>query len=789
MSRWLWALVLTACSGPSRAPDAWSGGGLSIHVARGAAERWRLSSASVDIEVDGPSPRVGRRAGRVRRMSLRGDPAPRLRYLAFRLEVGGRMHNLEDVTVRTVDRGGRPALRIAGIVVADEREFRLATEIHLDPARPIAKIRTRVTRIAGPAGGRVRIADVLDWGGVSAFVPGVGLLSNERRLSAPWIARAGLRSPYAVVAKAGPLGVWLRSEPHGISDLVLYGPMLEDGTATYERHVVLAAHGLSEVAALAWSVARTPFHRITGSVIGPLQGVEVLAVAQDGAIEAVATPDPDGTFELAVRPGAYRVVAEGSAGGADTMVDAQEDTRVVLEIPDGGRLRIEVTDEGDDPLPARVIVVGIAPTPWPNLGPHWRADGAEHSICLADGPAEIPLLPGRYRLTATHGPEWSIDSRDVAVPAGRTTRARLKLAREVDTGGLVAGDFHLHASPSADSLVSLPDRVRSLVCEGVEIAVPTDHNHVTDYNATIASLGVGGRLATASGVEITSGGPYWGHFNAYPVDRSGGPMPFPFLETTPAAIFGAVRARFPNAIVQVNHPRMGSIGYFELMGLDPATGQATQDAWSPDFDAIEVWNGLDLHHPERTETNLEDWMQLLTSGLRYTAMGNSDSHKIHSQWIGYPRSYLRLPSDDPTAVRAADVGAAVRSGRVMVTNGPVLDVSIGEAGPGDVVRAQEGRVTVRVRLQAARWIDTKDVELLVGGEVRERWTVPDRSAPGLRGEWTAEVAVDRRTYVLAIARGEHPLDAIQPGRTGPPMAFTNPIWVEPSAPRAGETAR
>lgn len=771
--------AFASCSGPARAPHAWTGGGTSIRVARDGFERWRVSSGSVEIEVEGPSPRAARRVGQVRRLSLRGDPAPRLRFLAFRLEVGGRLHAPRDVVVDVVDRGGHPALRIAGTVVAGERELRMATEIHLDPTRPIAKIRTRIARIAGPAGGRIRVADVVDWGGVAAFVPGVGLLSNERRLSAPWVARVGLRSPYAVVPRTGPLGIWLRSEPHGIADLVLYGPMQAEAAATYERHVVLAPRSLAEVAALAWSVAGAPFHRITGSVIGPLQGVDVLAVTPDGAIEAVATPEADGTFALAVRPGTYRVVAEGSAGGAETMVDAHDDARAVLEIPDGGRLQLEVVDDEMHPLPARVVVTGVAPTPWPDLGPDWRADGAEHSICLADGPAEVPLRPGRYRVTATHGMEWSIDSKEVAVPAGRTTRARLQLVREVDTTGWVPGDFHIHAAPSYDSLVTLPDRVRSLLCEGVEIAVPTDHNHVTDYAPTIAAQSAGARLATASGVEITSGGPYWGHFNAYPVDRSGGPMPFPFLETTPAAIFGAVHGRFPGAVVQVNHPRMGSIGYFGITRLDTTTGQAAEPTWSPDFDAIEVWNGLDLQHPERTEANLEDWMQLLAAGLRYTAMGNSDSHRIHSHWIGYPRSYLRMASDAPADVRAAEIGAAVRGGHVMVTDGPILDVSVGDARAGDTVHAAGGHVVVRIRLQAASWIDTKDVELVVGGEVRERWTVEDRTAPGLRGEWTVEVPVERRTYVLAIARGERLLDAVQPGRAGPPLAFTNPIWVEP----------
>ncbi len=766
------ASLLGGCPPPTSSIE--SSEGVALRALRGARVRWLLSSGSVEVEAEGPSPRAGMHAGHLRRVSLRGDPAPRLRHLAFGLEVDGRVREMKDVDVRAVTRSGRPVLRISGTVEASGRSFRLANEIHVHPTSPVVTIRSRVRQTRGRRT-LAKVVDVVDWGGVPAFVPGVGLVATELRLDAPWIARAGLRSPYAFVPRHPPLGVWLRTEPHGPADLVLRGSAGD----LHERRIVLAPRTLAEVAARAWSVAGAAHRTIEGSVIGPLQGMQVVAAGEEGGVEAVATPDAQGSFALVVRPGRYRVIAEGSAGGSETNADATvSDARTVLDIPDGGRLQIDVREHGGDLVPARAVILGVDPTPWPDLGPDYRADGAQHSICLSDGPVELPLRPGRYRVTATRGPEWSIETRDVAVPAGRTTRLALTLRREVETPGLVAGDFHVHASPSSDSLVSIPDRVRSLLCEGVEVAVPTDHNHVTDYAPAISALGAGASLATAPGVEITSGGPYFGHFNAFPVDRSWGPMPFPFIETSPRAIFAAVRERYPQAVVQVNHPRMGGIGYFELAGLDPRAGRAREGFWSPDFDAIEVWNGLDLHRMDRVEQNLQDWMALLASGLRYTALGNSDSHRIHWQWVGYPRSYLRVENDDPRAVDAGQISRAIKGGRVFVTSGPILDLEVDGAGPGETVRRQGGSVTVRVRVQAASWVDTKEVQLVVGGEVRETWTVRDREAAGLRGEWTAQIPIDRPTFVLAIVRGERAPTEIQPGRSGPPMAFTNPVFIE-----------
>jgi len=81
----------------------------------------------------------------------------------------------------------------------------------------------------------------------------------------------------------------------------------------------------------------------------------------------------------------------------------------------------------------------------------------------------------------------------------------------VETPGWIAGDLHLHAEPSYDSNVSLPDRIASLVAEGVEFAVATDHNHVTDYRPTIIATGARRMIASAPGVEITTWDPQWGH--------------------------------------------------------------------------------------------------------------------------------------------------------------------------------------------------------------------------------------------------------------------------------------
>src|SRR6185503_19936938 len=135
---------------------------------------------------------------------------------------------------------------------------------------------------------------------------------------------------------------------------------------------------------------------------------------------------------------------------------------------------------------------------------------------------------------------------------------------------------------------------------GIELAVATDHNHVTDYAAVLRAQGLQGRLGAATGVEITT--PGWGHFNAYPYSSSL-EVP-PFQTASPLEIFSVLRARAPHAILQVNHPRMPGVGYFTRGELDTKTGVAEAPEFSFAFDALEVSNGFDLEDPKVFERNL-----------------------------------------------------------------------------------------------------------------------------------------------------------------------------------------
>lgn len=435
--------------------------------------------------------------------------------------------------------------------------------------------------------------------------------------------------------------------------------------------------------------------------------------------------------------------------------------------PQEARLFLTVRDrETDAPLVARVRIEGLGRTADPELGPAHRADGALDTVIVMRGGSAVSLPPGRYRLRASRGPCWSMETRELAVDAGDARGVELAIEEVVDAGAWLAADFHVHGAASPDSDVTLADRVASLAAEGVALAVPTEHNHVVDLAPSAAALDLGDELGTVPGVEVTTWAPQLGHFNAFPWPydpedpRGGAPA---FRGQTPEGLFRALHAAGPDVLVQVNHPNFeDGIGYFGLAGPRQR---------SLDFDAIEVWNGYDLEHLERVESNLEQWMKLVAAGHPVVATGNSDSHEVQGQWAGYPRTYVRSP--DGVADPRAAIHALAR-GEAFVTNGPLLFAG--------VVAKRSGTTRVRVETVMPEWMSVDELVVYVDGE-RALETELQTHVSGLTRRGAREVTLTAHpdSFAVFVVRGDTSLAPLIGPRRSTPLAFTNAVAL--GAPR------
>ncbi len=207
-----------------------------------------------------------------------------------------------------------------------------------------------------------------------------------------------------------------------------------------------------------------------------------------------------------------------------------------IDLPATGRVRVVVVDDNSDPVPARVSVVGLDPSPEPKLsfseGPISGTTGVFRDVTKdpisyglvwieyagANGIAEFDVDPGSYQIFVSRGTEYSLFQQALTVSSGPfgtvTETVNAQIVPVVDSSGFVSSDFHVHMIDSPDSRISHANRVRSFAGEGVDNLVATDHDAVTDLAPVISTLGLVPFLHSTIGEEITSFD--YGHYNAYP---------------------------------------------------------------------------------------------------------------------------------------------------------------------------------------------------------------------------------------------------------------------------------
>jgi hypothetical protein len=136
------------------------------------------------------------------------------------------------------------------------------------------------------------------------------------------------------------------------------------------------------------------------------------------------------------------------------------------------------------------------------------------------------------------------------------------------------------------------------------------------------------------------------------------------------------------------------------------------------------------------------------------------------------------PHDATTPLDPLAVVRSLRAGHAFGSSGPMLFLRSGELLPGDTVRTRNPNATFTVRVLAAPWVDVDQVDIYQDGLRVERFAVP-ASTDAMRFERTFILPVSSaRSFVLAVAWGDRPMEAVLPFTNARPFAFTNPIWVE-----------
>jgi hypothetical protein len=576
------------------------------------------------------------------------------------------------------------------------------------------------------------------------------------------------------------------------------------------------------------------FDRLTKQ---PVNDASVVVQDSTGNLISQFDSDTGGAFRGELPPGdyTYRITSEARFPTAPASFQVREGsiTSVLEELDPPGMVAVAVTDDLGRPVPCKLTMVGRYdgadqgrdPRDFLydfRIGEHQRPttfDAARNEFIEAawyakDGRFLRRIRPGTYDLVVSRGMEYDLHTETVVVDSGGHIQRSVRLRRGVETDGWVAIDTHIHSAGSTDSGMPLDKRVISIAGEGIEMAVATDHNYVTDYQPEIGRQNLQQWLTSVVGLELTTF--EMGHFNAFPlrhdssVTRGGS---FEWVGRTPQQLFDGMRAlgETPEEVlIQVNHPRWDFLGYFNVFNLSQETGGPEQrtglrsvfapagdefalENFSLDFDAVEIINGkrIDLFHTFRSPEvppeppvpdpipppgevvrnadgsiafpgAMEDWFVLLNRGHRFAGVGASDSHSALGHEPGFPRTmvFVGEGKDGNGQYTTAEVVEALRAGRAVISMGAFVEISVNGEPIGSDVSDSDGSVEITIRAQAPDWAPLEKVTVWSNGVAVLELDIPASQAHDFTA--TEIVSADTDAWFLAEATGSRNLFPVVP---------------------------
>jgi hypothetical protein len=358
-------------------------------------------------------------------------------------------------------------------------------------------------------------------------------------------------------------------------------------------------------------------------------------------------------------------------------------------------------------------------------------------VLLGAGPARA--WPVGVRLPAEQ--EWSLP--DVEARSGRYR--------------VVTFDGHVHTDDSHDARHPTRDVLELAERADLDAVVITDHGSVGAQRDFAAYPGA---VVPLIGEEV---GGSFGHAVIWNVPERRGVHDA--ARRSMEALAGLVHER--GGVVVLAHPGwwIGGNVFDPLRWME--YDALRRGGIAEGVDALELWN-QQFHVPSRQL--VDAWDALLGRGLFVPLVGNSDFHILDADRIGEPRNALLCPLRGAELAQPIEVCLVegVRRGRLYVTDGPSLVLTVAGRTLGDVVPAfAHTLLAVEVAAQAPRG----GVLLVrVGTEIIDRITL----AAGERTERRLAVRVPASDSYLRVE-----IERAEPTPGVPPFSLlSNPVRID-----------
>jgi hypothetical protein len=386
----------------------------------------------------------------------------------------------------------------------------------------------------------------------------------------------------------------------------------------------------------------------------------------------------------------------------------------------------------------------------------------DKSYAYIDGTCEIALPPGPLTLEVNKGPEYTPLKQDLVLSPGKLT-LRLVLNRSSDLRreGWYAGDCRAHFLSPHDAL---------LEAAAEDLAV---------VNVLAFANWFGGRLTeeprSIPGIIAFSG--------QQPIlEKPGHLVVVNTLNTHRLghlALLNCHRVVYPLSLKTVAdfeqwsmddwcdqcHRKGGLVVWSEPWpsGPDDPIGEPLAHLLRGKVDALET-DGL-----APNLVLLDQWYRLLNCGLRFPLVGSSGKSS-NATTLGAVRTYARLePGEEFTYKNWIE---AVRSGRVFVTNGPLLLLTVENRHPGSVIDHSGRGSKAKLRAEVRSLFPLQRLELLANGTVI---AAKDLSDTPNGATLEMEFPVEQSCWIAARCCGESSLQGgVYPQHV---CAHTAPVYL------------
>jgi hypothetical protein len=501
-------------------------------------------------------------------------------------------------------------------------------------------------------------------------------------------------------------------------------------------------------------------------------------------------------------PGDYSIRANFFPAIVENLlsVDLEKENSCLLKAPPEGKVRISIRNKVGAFVPGKTTFFGLGATSTPYFKPENPLETNNtheyfKNSCFpqAEG-LEVVLPVGTYMISASRGPEYTLDRRVVEVLKDSRQDLSFQIDKIIETTDLISVDLHMHTLNS-DGSMTIAERIKSVVAEGVDVAVSTDHNYISDYPSVLKKLGLSEYISVLIGQEVTPldvNQVDMPEFNRFPLrlrknEPGNGAIDLGFYENN-TPIIGESRRRDPGALIQANHPRRRGYGYFSYYQLDPESAATALEGFDTSFDLLEVMNGP-FFFPDKSRNSqvIADWLHLLNRGHYFPITGSSDSHGIDRKEPGYARTYVFYKGEKGNKLDTRALIQAMKKGHSFVSTGPIIEFMVNNTSfPGDIITVEDRKLDVGIKIQSAPWVAVDEVRVIINGERKIILPVQAPREQILKFQDRINLDLEYDSYVAIEVLGNGTLFPVVQKRLridgyqrGPlPYALTNPIFID-----------